>query len=72
MTKQEQDAQFAKVAKACTAASSRGFITHLKTAGVSDEKIEKLHTVYVQGTEKLASKMEDMRKGILAGLGRPV
>ena len=62
----------AKIADDCSKAASRGFITHLKTAGVADEKIAELHTKYVQGTEKLASKIEDMRKGILEGLGKPV
>lgn len=69
MTK-EEEARAAKVAEACKSAASRGFITHLKTAGVADAKIEKLHATYVKGVEKYASKVEEMRTSILQGLGR--
>jgi len=72
MTEQELETQTAKIAEACTQAASRGFITHLKTAGVSDEKITQLHEAYTKANEKFASQVEDMRKCILEGLGKPV
>lgn len=71
MSEQNQtltDAEVTKLASACQKAASRGFITHLKAAGVADDKIEKLHAKYIAGTEKYAKKVEDMREVILSGL----
>lgn len=64
------DEQITKLAAACQKAASRGFITHLKAAGVDDAKIEKLHAKYLEGTEKYAKKVEDMRTTILEGLAK--
>ncbi len=62
--------EIAKLAASWQKSASRGFITHLKAAGVPDDKIEKLHAEYVKGTEKYASKVEDMRNTILDGLAK--
>lgn len=70
MSDNSQEAQVAAIADACQKAASLGFVTHLKTAGVSDDKIKKLHSIFIEGLEKQASKIDEMRDSILEGLGR--